>query len=68
MIDPKQLYDELTAEYGEESIERIMDSMAACTMAFIDFLAERAGVSFEIMCQALMLADKELKEETNAAR
>lgn len=63
MIDPKQLYDELLAEYGEESIGRIMDSMAACTMAFIDFLAERAGVSFEIMCHALILADKELKEE-----
>lgn len=63
MIAPKQLNDELTAEYGEESIERIMDSMAACTMAFIDFLAERAGVSFEIMCQALILADKQTKEE-----
>ena len=63
MIDPKQLFEELKTEYGEESIERIMDSMAVCTMAFIDFLAERAGVSFEIMCHALILADKQMKEE-----
>lgn len=68
MIDPKQLYDELTAEYGEENSERIMSSMAACTMAFIDFLALQANVSFEVMCQALILTDKELKEETNAAK
>lgn len=63
MIDPKQLYDELMTKYGEESIERIMDSMVTCTMACIDFLAERAGVSFEIMCHALILADKQMKEE-----
>ena len=63
MTAPKRLFEELKTEYGEESIERIMDSMAACTMEFIDFLAERAGVSFEIMCQALMLADKQMKEE-----
>lgn len=68
MTVPQRLFEEMKAKYGEESIERIMDSMAACTMAFIDFLAERAGVSFEIMCQALMLADKQMKEETNAAR
>lgn len=63
MIDPKQLYDELTAEHGEENSERIMSSMAACTMALIDFLALQANVSFENMCQALILTDKELKEE-----
>ena len=64
MIDPKQLYEELKAEYGEENSEKIMNSMAACTMAFIDFLALQANVSFETMCQALILTDKELKEET----
>lgn len=67
MTGPQRLFEELKTEYGEESIERIMDSMAACTMAFIDFLAERAGVSFEIMCQALMLADKQMKEERHDA-
>lgn len=63
MLDPQKLFEELKAEYGEESIERIMDSMVTCTMACIDFLAERAGVSFEIMCHALILADKQMKEE-----
>lgn len=65
MIDPKQLYDEFTAKYGEENSEMVLGSMAACTMALIDFLALQANVSFEIMCQALILTDKELKEETN---
>lgn len=68
MIDPKQLFEELKAEHGEEFSDKIMDSMVTCTMACIDFLAERAGVSFEIMCQALMLADMQMKEETNAAK
>lgn len=63
MIDPKQLYDELMAEHGEENSEMVLGSMAACTMALIDFLALQANVSFENMCQALILTDKELKEE-----
>ena len=63
MIDPKQLYDELTAEHGEENSERILGSMAACTMALIEFLAKSAGVSFEYMCHALILTDKQTKEE-----
>lgn len=64
MFDPKQLFEELKAEHGEEFSDKIMDSMVTCTMACIDFLAESAGVSFDIMCQALILTDKELKEET----
>ena len=64
MIYPKQLYDELMAEHGEENSEMVLGSMAACTMALIDFLALQANVSFESMCQALILTDKELKEET----
>lgn len=52
------------AEHGEENSEMVLGSMAACTMALIDFLALQANVSFESMCQALILTDKELKEET----
>lgn len=63
MIDPQTLFEEMKAEYGEENSNRIMDSIATNTMALIEFLAKSAGVSFEIMCYALIHADKQKEEE-----
>ena len=63
MLDPQKLFEEMKAEYGEENSDRIMDSIVTNTMALIEFLAKSAGVSFEIMCSALILADKQTKEE-----
>lgn len=63
MIDPQKLFEEMKAEYGEENSNRIMDSIVTSTMALIEFLAKSAGVSFEIMCYALIHADKQPKEE-----
>ena len=63
MIDPQKLFEEMKAEYGEENSDMIMDSIVTSTMALIEFLAKSAGVSFEIMCYALIHADKQTKEE-----
>lgn len=63
MIDPQKYFEEMKAEYGEENSDMIMDSIVTSTMALIEFLAKSSGVSFEIMCYALIHADRQKEEE-----
>lgn len=46
----------------------IMDGVVSMTVSLINFLAETAGVSFEIMCKALIIANNQTEEETNVTR
>lgn len=64
MIDAKEMFEALKSQFGEENADLIMDKMALCTMSLIDFLAMSAGTDFETMCKALILTDKQAKEET----
>ena len=66
MTEPQKFFEELKAKYGEEHKTEIMDSIVSTTVQLIDFLAETAGVSFEVMCYSLVFARKQVEEETNA--
>ena len=68
MFEPERLFQELLEEHGAENEEAIMDSISRSVIAMIEFMANKANVSVDIMCQALAITynqtHMENKEET----
>lgn len=55
MFDPEEFFEKLKAEHGEEHTEDIMDSISRIVLQMIEFMANKANVSVDIMCQALAI-------------
>ena len=55
MFDPESLFQELLEEHGAENEETIMDSISRSVLDMIEFMANKANVGVDIMCQALAI-------------
>ena len=55
MFDPESLFQELLEEHGAENEKTIMDSISRSVLDMIEFMARKANVSVDIMCQALAI-------------
>ena len=55
MFDPERLFEDLLKQHGAENEEAILDCMSRAVIAWIEFMANKANVSVDIMCQALAI-------------